>query len=176
MLTMHNFSLFFFLAYFVQTDMGYEFLSIERGVTCLLSIYKLVTGFFIHKQNGYGLLSNLCTVCYVSSNFSSATEYNVYITLRNLSWLFHPCGFWQINVNGQNQAPLYKYLKSQKGGLLGNGIKWNFTKFLVDKDGKVVERYAPITSPSKIEVIFTLSKSCLFIPGSLSLSRVSIFA
>jgi glutathione peroxidase-family protein len=79
-------------------------------------------------------------------------------------------------VNGQNQAPLYKYLKSQKGGLLGNGIKWNFTKFLVDKDGKVVERYAPITSPSKIEVIFILSKSCLFIPGSLSLSRISIFA
>ncbi|CAK9213625.1 unnamed protein product [Sphagnum troendelagicum] len=59
--------------------------------------------------------------------------------------------FDKINVNGQNQAPLYKYLKSQKGGLLGNSIKWNFTKFLVDKDGKVVERYAPITSPSKIE-------------------------
>ncbi|CAK9870076.1 unnamed protein product [Sphagnum jensenii] len=59
--------------------------------------------------------------------------------------------FDKIKVNGQNQAPLYKYLKSQKGGLLGNRIKWNFTKFLVDKDGKVVERYAPITSPSKIE-------------------------
>jgi len=59
--------------------------------------------------------------------------------------------FDKINVNGQNQAPLYKYLKSQKGGLLGNSIKWNFTKFLVNKDGKVVERYAPITSPSKIE-------------------------
>lgn len=59
--------------------------------------------------------------------------------------------FDKINVNGKNQAPLYKYLKSQKGGLLGNSIKWNFTKFLVNKDGKVVERYAPITSPSKIE-------------------------
>jgi glutathione peroxidase len=59
--------------------------------------------------------------------------------------------FDKINVNGQNQAPLYKYLKSHKGGLLGNSIKWNFTKFLVDKNGKVVERYAPITSPSKIE-------------------------
>jgi hypothetical protein len=43
MLTMLNFSLFFFLAYFVQTDMGYEFLSIERGVTCFLSTYKLAT-------------------------------------------------------------------------------------------------------------------------------------
>jgi len=60
--------------------------------------------------------------------------------------------FDKIDVNGQNQAPLYKYLKSQKGGgLFGDSIKWNFAKFLVDKNGKVVERYAPTTSPSKIE-------------------------
>ncbi|CAL4988393.1 unnamed protein product [Urochloa decumbens] len=57
----------------------------------------------------------------------------------------------QINVNGKDAAPLFKYLKSQKGGFLGDGIKWNFTKFLVDKDGKVVGRYAPTTSPLKIE-------------------------
>ena len=49
-------------------------------------------------------------------------------------------------------APLYKFLKDQKGGIFGDGIKWNFTKFLVDKEGKVVDRYAPTTSPSKIEV------------------------
>ncbi|XP_066338000.1 probable glutathione peroxidase 2 [Miscanthus floridulus] len=59
--------------------------------------------------------------------------------------------FDKIDVNGKDAAPLYKYLKSQKGGFLGDGIKWNFTKFLVDKDGKVVERYAPTTSPLKIE-------------------------
>jgi len=57
----------------------------------------------------------------------------------------------QINVNGKDAAPLFKYLKSHKGGFLGDGIKWNFTKFLVDKDGKVVGRYAPTTSPLKIE-------------------------
>ncbi|CAB4263189.1 unnamed protein product [Prunus armeniaca] len=56
-----------------------------------------------------------------------------------------------IEVNGKNVAPLYKFLKLQKGGLFGNGIKWNFTKFLVNKEGKVVERYAPVTSPLKIE-------------------------
>nr|CAB3489734.1 unnamed protein product [Digitaria exilis] len=44
--------------------------------------------------------------------------------------------FDKINVNGKDAAPLFKYLKSQKGGFLGDGIKWNFTKFLVDKDGK----------------------------------------
>jgi glutathione peroxidase len=43
-------------------------------------------------------------------------------------------------------------LKDQKGGIFGDGIKWNFTKFLVNKEGKVVERYAPTTSPLKIEV------------------------
>uniref|UniRef100_A0A5B7BQN4 Glutathione peroxidase n=1 Tax=Davidia involucrata TaxID=16924 RepID=A0A5B7BQN4_DAVIN len=59
--------------------------------------------------------------------------------------------FDKIEVNGKNAAPLYKFLKSEKGGILGDGIKWNFTKFLVSKEGKVVERYAPTTSPLKIE-------------------------
>ncbi|RYR64728.1 hypothetical protein Ahy_A03g010788 [Arachis hypogaea] len=59
--------------------------------------------------------------------------------------------FDKVEVNGKNAAPLYKYLKDQKGGIFGDGIKWNFTKFLVSKDGKVVERYAPTTSPLKIE-------------------------
>ncbi|GMY32400.1 probable glutathione peroxidase 2 isoform X1 [Fagus crenata] len=59
--------------------------------------------------------------------------------------------FDKIEVNGKNAAPIYKFLKTQKGGIFGDGIKWNFTKFLVNKEGKVVERYAPTTSPLKIE-------------------------
>lgn len=59
--------------------------------------------------------------------------------------------FDKINVNGSQEAPLYKFLKSQKGGWFGDGIKWNFAKFLVDKNGKVVDRFAPTTAPSKIE-------------------------
>ena len=59
--------------------------------------------------------------------------------------------FKKIDVNGENASPLYKWLKSEKGGLFGNAIKWNFTKFLVDRNGKVVERYSPTTTPSKIE-------------------------
>ncbi|KAL1830088.1 hypothetical protein DCAR_0209496 [Daucus carota subsp. sativus] len=59
--------------------------------------------------------------------------------------------FDKVDVNGSNAAPVYKYLKSSKGGLFGDGIKWNFAKFLVDKDGKVVDRYAPTTSPLSIE-------------------------
>ena len=59
--------------------------------------------------------------------------------------------FSKIDVNGKNAAPLFTYLKNQKGGFLGDDIKWNFTKFLVSRDGKVVERYAPVTKPEKIE-------------------------
>jgi len=59
--------------------------------------------------------------------------------------------FAKIDVNGDNESPLYTYLKDQQGGLLGSKIKWNFTKFLVDKTGKVVERFAPNDKPEKIE-------------------------
>lgn len=57
-----------------------------------------------------------------------------------------------MEVNGSNAAPLYKYLKSVKSSIFGDSIKWNFSKFLVDKDGHVVDRYAPTTSPLSIEV------------------------
>jgi glutathione peroxidase len=60
--------------------------------------------------------------------------------------------FSKIDVNGEQAHPLYKYLTSEKKGLLGSeAIKWNFTKFLVGKDGKVIDRYAPTTKPQDIE-------------------------
>jgi len=59
--------------------------------------------------------------------------------------------FAKIEVNGPNMHPLYKYLKEQKGELLGRDIKWNFAKFLVGPDGTVVKRYGPQTSPASIE-------------------------
>lgn len=59
--------------------------------------------------------------------------------------------FAKIEVNGPGADPLYEYLKSQKGGLGGRDIKWNFTKFLVDRQGKVVDRFASTTTPEKIE-------------------------
>lgn len=59
--------------------------------------------------------------------------------------------FAKVEVNGKNEEPLFRYLKSQEGGFLGDDIKWNFTKFLVTRDGRVVGRYAPITKPENIE-------------------------
>jgi len=59
--------------------------------------------------------------------------------------------FGKIDVNGPDAAPLYRWLKKEAPGLLGTeGIKWNFTKFLIDRDGKVVDRYAPQTKPADI--------------------------
>jgi glutathione peroxidase len=59
--------------------------------------------------------------------------------------------FAKIDVNGPNAAPIYQHLKKEAPGLLGSeGIKWNFTKFLVDRSGKVVKRYAPQTKPEEI--------------------------
>jgi glutathione peroxidase len=59
--------------------------------------------------------------------------------------------FAKIEVNGANTHPLYQFLKAEQPGLLGTeGIKWNFTKFLIDRKGKVVKRFAPTTTPDKI--------------------------
>ena len=58
--------------------------------------------------------------------------------------------FAKIDVNGSGAHPLYKYLKGEKSGLLGSSIKWNFTKFLIDRSGKVVARHAPTTSPEAL--------------------------
>ena len=61
--------------------------------------------------------------------------------------------FSKIDVNGANAAPLYKYLTTAKRGLFGGAVKWNFTKFLVDTKGNAVDRFAPTTSPLKLETI-----------------------
>ena len=57
--------------------------------------------------------------------------------------------FAKIDVNGADAHPLYQYLKNEKSGLLGSSIKWNFTKFLVDRSGKVVARHAPTATTGR---------------------------
>ncbi|WP_028643700.1 glutathione peroxidase [Nocardioides sp. URHA0020] len=58
--------------------------------------------------------------------------------------------FAKIDVKGEGAHPLFRWLTSEKGGVLGDKVKWNFTKFLVNRDGEVVGRYAPTTKPEKI--------------------------
>ncbi|MEN6339880.1 MAG: glutathione peroxidase, partial [Clostridiaceae bacterium] len=59
--------------------------------------------------------------------------------------------FAKIDVNGKNESALYKFLKKQKGDTLGPRIKWNFTKFLIGRDGNVVKRFAPTDTPESME-------------------------
>jgi glutathione peroxidase len=59
--------------------------------------------------------------------------------------------FSKIDVNGDTAHPLYKFLQEKRPGLFGKSIRWNFTKFLIDRSGDVVDRYAPFTPPSKLE-------------------------
>jgi glutathione peroxidase len=59
--------------------------------------------------------------------------------------------FAKIEVNGKHAHPLYQYLKKEASGVLGDAIKWNFTKFLVDRQGKVQGRFAPTTKPAELE-------------------------
>ena len=59
--------------------------------------------------------------------------------------------FSKIEVNGENEHPLYKFLKSKASGFLSTDIKWNFTKFLIDKNGNVIKRFSPATKPEELE-------------------------
>lgn len=59
--------------------------------------------------------------------------------------------FSKIDVNGNNEEALYTYLKKEKSGVIGSAIKWNFTKFLIDRQGNVIKRYSPMDKPEKIE-------------------------
>lgn len=59
--------------------------------------------------------------------------------------------FAKVDVNGAQAHPVFQFLKAALGGILGNSIKWNFTKFLVDRSGKPLKRFSPMTSPEKME-------------------------
>lgn len=59
--------------------------------------------------------------------------------------------FSKIDVNGVKESLLYTYLKKEQGGMLGNQIKWNFTKFLISREGQVMKRFSPMVKPNKIE-------------------------
>lgn len=74
------------------------------------------------------------------------TDENMATACKMNFWVTFPL-FAKIDVNGNNAHPLYQFLKWEKGGILGDAIKWNFAKFLVDREWNVVDRYAPTTSP-----------------------------
>ena len=85
---------------------------------------------------------------FAGQELSNNNDINAFCT-RNYGVSFQM--MQKINVNGKNAHPLYKFLKEQAGGFLFDAIKWNFTKFLVNRDGTQIKRFAPYTKPEKIE-------------------------
>ncbi|RKS50502.1 glutathione peroxidase [Gillisia mitskevichiae] len=142
---------------------------------------KKPTGEIIEMKNFEGktiLVVNTATKCGLAPQFEGLEELHQKYKDKGLVVLGFPCAQFlnqepetndtveeackinhgvtfqlteKIVVNGKNEHPVYTYLKSKKGGFGGSKIKWNFTKFLVDKNGNVVERYAPTTKPEAIE-------------------------
>jgi len=101
-----------------------------------------------HQAQGLEVLAFPCNQFKQQENGSDA-EIKQFCDLRfNIKFPL----FSKIDVNGDNTHPLYDFLKTQAPGILGSkGIKWNFTKFLINKEGEVVKRYAPTTKPEAIE-------------------------
>ncbi|WP_426349743.1 glutathione peroxidase [Alloiococcus sp. CFN-8] len=100
-----------------------------------------------YKNQGFEILDFPCNQF---GNQAPGTEEEIVNFCKiNFSTTFKQ--FSKVDVNGDKEDPLFTYLKSQKSGLMGSAIKWNFTKFLVDRNGRVIERYAPATAPEKIE-------------------------
>ncbi|XP_057780502.1 probable glutathione peroxidase 5 isoform X1 [Salvia miltiorrhiza] len=141
------------------------------------------------------LVVNVASQCgYTNSNYTELSELYAQFKDKGFEILAFPCNqflkqepgssqeaeqfactrfnaefpiFHKVKVNGPNAAPVYKFLKSNKKGHCGSSIKWNFTKFLVDRDGHVIKRYGTSTSPLAIAVSFShtplISHTHLFI-------------
>lgn len=100
-----------------------------------------------YKNNGFEILGFPCNQ-FKNQDPGNNNEIHNFCQL-NYGVTFNM--FEKIDVNGENAHPLYKFLKSETKGFLNDEIKWNFTKFLVNNEGKVIRRYAPTTTPMKIK-------------------------
>lgn len=122
----------------VNTATGCGFTPQYEG---LESLYKK------YKDQGFVVLDFPCNQF---ANQAPGTEDEI-VSFCQMKYNVSFPQFAKIKVNGDEANALYKWLKEQKGGFFSKSIKWNFTKFLVDREGKVIERYAPTTKPEKIE-------------------------
>ena len=122
----------------VNTATGCGFTPQYEG---LESLYKK------YKDQGFVVLDFPCNQF---ANQAPGTEDEI-VSFCQMKYNVSFPQFAKIKVNGDEANALYKWLKEQKGGFFSKAIKWNFTKFLVDREGKVIERYAPTTKPEKIE-------------------------
>jgi len=100
-----------------------------------------------HKDEGLVVLGFPCDQ-FAHQEPGSAEEISDFCTM-NYGVSFPM--FAKVDVNGDGAHPLFRWLKDERSGVLGGAIKWNFTKFLVGRDGQVLDRFAPTTTPDKLE-------------------------
>ena len=100
-----------------------------------------------YKEQGFEILDFPCNQ-FANQAPGSNDEIHSFCTLQYGTTFPQ---FAKIDVNGANESPLYTYLKKQKNGVFGGKIKWNFTKFLIDRNGNVVARYAPTETPAALD-------------------------
>lgn len=122
----------------VNTATGCGFTPQYKGLQSLYEKYK---------DQGFEILDFPCNQ-FAGQAPGNIEEINSFCTLRYGTTFPR---FAKINVNGTDESPLYSFLKRQKGGLIGEKIKWNFTKFLVDRNGNVIGRYAPTETPNILD-------------------------
>ncbi|NOQ30471.1 MAG: redoxin domain-containing protein [Helicobacteraceae bacterium] len=99
-----------------------------------------------YKDQGFMVLAFPCNQ--FSNQESAPNEKIKFFCVENYDVHFDM--FSKVDVNGKSAIALYKHLKEQKGGFVTDAIKWNFTKFLVDRDGNIVDRFSPTTKPKDI--------------------------
>lgn len=122
----------------VNTATGCGFTPQYHGLQSLYNKYK---------DKGFEILDFPCNQ-FANQAPGSAEEIHSFCTGR--FGITFP-QFAKIDVNGKDESPLYTFLKSQQKGRFGSKIKWNFTKFLIAKDGSVIKRFAPTDTPEKID-------------------------
>ena len=122
----------------VNTATGCGFTPQYKGLQNLYNKYK---------EKGFEILDFPCNQ-FMNQAPGTAEEIHTFCTGR--FGITFP-QFAKIDVNGKNEEPLYNYLKNQQKGAIGPRVKWNFTKFLVAKDGTVLKRFAPAETPEEID-------------------------
>ncbi|MCH5293419.1 MAG: glutathione peroxidase [Treponema sp.] len=122
----------------VNTATGCGFTPQYHGLQALYTKYK---------DKGFEILDFPCNQ-FANQAPGSAEEIHSFCTGR--FGITFP-QFAKIDVNGKDESPLYTFLKNQQKGRFGSKIKWNFTKFLIAKDGSVIKRFAPTDTPEKID-------------------------
>ncbi|KAF1881378.1 hypothetical protein Lal_00023414 [Lupinus albus] len=134
----------------------YPSLGIVRGGFTDSNYTQLTEVYSKYKDRGFEILAFPCNQFLKQEPGSSQQAQEFACTRYKAEYPI----FGKIHVNGQDAAPVYKFLKAQKPGFLGSSIKWNFTKFLIDKEGHVIQRFSTITPPLAIEVVHSVC-ACL---------------